>query len=89
MMIANITYSYTIEIGPIEEETEKLDELYFGFHVQESKLGYVIERAYTGIEEYMRSFIEKIDKTLQIEIDKKCSQEYNELINNFSGYWNF
>jgi hypothetical protein len=87
MMIANITYSYTIEIGPVEEETERNDDFFFGFHVHESKIQYIVERAFTGLMEYMRSFIEKIDKKSQIEVDNKCSHEFNELSNNLSGYW--
>lgn len=86
MMSANITYAYTIEIGPLEDETEE-DDFFFGFHVSESRIEYIVERAYTGIIEYMRSFLEKMNRKTQIEIDKKCLNEYNELMNNYSGYW--
>lgn len=86
MMVANIPYAYTIELGPMEQETYN-DDFSFGFHVSESKINYIVERAYTGLREYMRTFLEKLNRKVQAEIDKKCSIEYNELMRSFSGYW--
>lgn len=87
MMSANITYAYTIELGPTEYEVDEKSEFFFGFHVAESTLAHIVEPAYTGIEAYLRSFFEKPDPKTQREIDSKCLHEYNELINNYRGYW--
>lgn len=87
MMVANIPYAYTIEIGPLEKETHDNHKFRFGFHVTTSEINYVVERAYTGLREYMRTFMDKLSKEVQTEIDKKCSEDYNELMKSFSGYW--
>jgi len=88
MMIANITYAYTIELGPNELEIENEDSHFnYGFHVSESKIGYIVESVFTGIEEYLKSFFEKPDPKTQLEIDLKCRHEYNELVSNYHGYW--
>ena len=88
MMVSNITYAYTIEIGPTQEET--MDDEYnygYGFHVRETQIKSIAERAYTGIREYLRSFIEHLTRKVQSEIDRKCSDDYDKLMRTFSGYW--
>lgn len=87
MMKANITYAYTIELGPTEHEADEHADMFFGFHVAESKLADIVQIAYTGIEAYMRSFLEKIDRKTQTEIDRICENEYKELMNTYNGYW--
>ena len=88
MMSANITYAYTIELGPNETEfDESPSNFSTGFHVPEWKIGYIVKPVITGIEEYLKSFLEKPDGAVQREIDRNCTNEYNELVSNYNGYW--
>ncbi len=87
MMIANISYAYTIEIGPLLKESDNNQEFSFGFSVSEDKIFYVVRRAFVGIREYMKTFIDRLDFKTQMDLENKCSEDYDELIKNFSGYW--
>lgn len=88
MMIANITYAYTIELGPNEYEADEQSYQFLnGFHVSESKIEYIVKPVITGIEEYLKSFLEKPDGIVQREIDRNCTNEYYELVKNYHGYW--
>jgi hypothetical protein len=87
MMVANITYAYTIEIGPTEKE---LDDLFLeetGFSVYEENIQSIVERAYAGIYQYLKSFLDKLVKKVELEIEKKCSRDYDVLMRTFRGYW--
>ena len=86
MMVAKIPYAYTIEIGPSEKETFETD-FYFGFHVDEKRINFIVERAYTGIREYMKTFVFRLNRNIQIEIETKCAEDFDVLKNNFTGYW--
>ena len=86
MMVANITYAYTIELGPLQEETFQ-EDFALGFHVNEQKIEYVVERAFHGIREYLKSFVEKPGPRVQREVETKCAEDYENLMNTFSGYW--
>ena len=89
MMVANIPYAYTIEIGPLLSESETNEDFSFGFSVAEDKIFYVVRRAFIGIREYLKTFVDKFDYKTQMNLEKKCSDDYNNLINNFNGYWSF
>jgi hypothetical protein len=68
-MALNITYAYTIEIGPLDTEIE-LIRYRRGFHVIESKIEYVVSRAFVGIHQYMRFFKRLIRLVLMLENNK-------------------
>jgi hypothetical protein len=57
------------------------------FSVPNEKIIYVVRRAYVGIREYMKTFIDKLDRTHQTDLEIKCAKDYSQLINNFRGYW--
>ncbi len=86
MMKADIKYSFTIEVGPLLDETFD-DDFNYGFHVSENKIEYIAERAYIGIREYLRTFVEQVGKRSRVKILKTCSENYDELIDTFNGYW--
>ena len=86
MMVAGVKYSYTLELGPLEKEIG-YEDFGFGFHVNPKKIEYIVKRAFAGIYEYMRLFIEKMKQNAQREIEQKCLEEYNDLLDTFSGYW--
>ncbi len=86
MVVAKIKYAFTIELGPFEEQVDN-SEFLFGFHVYRQKIRNVSERAYIGIREYLKSFVIKLDEKSRTKIIEKCSRDYKELIENFSGYW--
>ena len=75
LQMIHITYSYTIEIGPLTSEYESTDDFSFGFHVKEEKLLYVVRRAYILLREYMKTFVDKLKEKTQIEINKKSINE--------------
>lgn len=86
MMVAKINYTFTIELGPIQEQLHDSDYEY-GFHVAESKIKYVAKRAYSGIHAYLKTFVEKSGKRTRRYIEKKCMKSYLNMIANFTGYW--
>jgi hypothetical protein len=77
-MTANITHSYTIEIGPTMEETENDTFLSHGFHVAKNRIHHVVERAYILLNEYLKTFVFNLKKRFQNEIIKECTEMYNE-----------
>jgi hypothetical protein len=77
--MANITYSYTIEIGPLDSEVE-LVKYRRGFQVVESKIEYIAQRAYIGIHQYMRTFLDKLTSKANNEIETECANEYVNII---------
>ena len=58
-----------------------------GFHVKEHKIKYIAERAYAGLREYMRSFVDKPNSKQLKDLERKCSDDYSDLMKTFSGYW--
>ena len=86
MMVAGVKYAYTIEIGPLDNEL-KDENLSFGFHVEEKKIKYIVERAFTGLYEYLRLFVDKLKPKMQQNIERKCFKEYKNLMDTFTGYW--
>ncbi len=86
MMVAKVKYTFTIELGPFEEQVDDSEQL-VGFHVSEENIRNVAERAYKGIREYLRSFVIKMEYISRQQILKKCARDYRELMENFSGYW--
>jgi hypothetical protein len=78
LMAANITHSYTIEIGPTTDETENDPFLLHGFHVDQSRIHHVVEQAYILLNEYLKTFVFTLKKKFQNEIIKDCTQMYNE-----------
>jgi hypothetical protein len=86
MMVAKIPYSYTLEVGPHEQETYNDPDLIVGFHVHERKIDLIVQRAYAGLKEYMRSFVRRMAKTDQLAVDKTCADLYIEL-KKLNGYW--
>ena len=87
MMVANITYSYTIEIGPLFLESETNIDFSLGFSVPEEDIFYVVRRAFVGIKEYLRTFVDRLDPKTKMYLENKCSNDYDELISDFRGYW--
>jgi hypothetical protein len=87
MMVANIPYAYTVEVGPHEQESYDDNDLYVGFHVHERKLPFIVQRAYQGIKEYLRTFVRRINKLDQLDVDRTCLDHYLDLTHNFYGYW--
>jgi hypothetical protein len=83
-MVANITYSYTIEIGPTDEQTAQSRHYSQGFHVSRSKIDYISNVIYTGIYEYLKSFLRTETDSA---INEKCSKDYDNLMATFNGYW--
>jgi hypothetical protein len=70
--------------GPLQDEL-RLKDFKQGFHVNEKKIKHIAERAYSGIYEYMHTFVATFNTTKELEIN--CSQAYSELMGTFSGYW--
>ena len=89
MMIANITFSYTVEIGPHMEEYYYDPDFSFGFNVERNKIEEVVQRAYDGIREYLRSFVYRMNHKVKQLIDKKCLDYYSNFKKSFDGYWSF
>lgn len=86
MMVAGIKYAYTIEIGPLDSETND-ENFSFGFHVKEKKIKYIVDRAFAGLFEYLRLFVDKMKRKVQQDIERKCLEEYYDLMETFTGYW--
>ncbi len=60
----------------------------FGFHVKEHRIRYIVERAYVGLYEYMRSFVDHKTNINYIKsFEKNCNDDYNHLMKTFNGYW--
>jgi hypothetical protein len=74
---ANIPYSYALEIGPLDTELELIDHPNSGFFVEEKHIKYIVERAYYGIHQYLRSFLDKLTSLAKEEIRSTCLREYN------------
>ncbi len=87
MMVARIPYAYTLEVGPQEHESYDDNDLIVGFHVHERKLGLIVQRAYLGLKEYMRSFVRRMKKFEQLDVERTCTEHFSTLMQNFSGYW--
>ena len=85
MMVANISHSYTIEVGPLNHE-RKLFMANNGFFVKLEFIEYVTERVYKGIREYLRSFIEKLTEKAEREINDTCGSNF-EIIKKYTGHW--
>ncbi len=75
-IVAKIPYTYAIEIGPLDTELTLIQPKK-GFHVEEKYIKYVAVRAFYGIHQYLKSFIDKITKAAQAEIKSTCNQEYD------------
>ncbi|CAF1015041.1 unnamed protein product [Brachionus calyciflorus] len=88
MMVAKIPYAYTVELGPTSQESYENIEFFYGFHVEDKKIKYIVERAYAGLRDYMKTFVFKINKDILSEIDKQCAFDFDILKKNSSGYWN-
>jgi hypothetical protein len=86
-MVANITYSYTIELGPTEEEAFHDNRFFSGFHVDMSQLVNIVKRAYSGLREYLRSFVHKPNKSTRDHTERLCYNHYIEFKKNLTGYW--
>lgn len=76
--VANITFSYALEIGPLDSETE-LIKYSKGFIVEEKYIEYVAVRAYYALREYLRSFLDKLSAKAQKEISEKCLEDFNAI----------
>ena len=53
--------------------------------MNEKKIKHIAERAYSGLHEYMNTFVSTFITTKELE--NNCSQAYSELMGTFSGYW--
>ena len=73
----NITYSFALEIGPLDTETTLISQPNSGFFVEERHIKYIVERAYYAIHQYLRSFLDKLTKEAKEEIRSTCLKEYN------------
>ena len=87
MMVADIKFSFTIEIGPTQSQIEATEKLEQGFIIESRKIKYVAQRAYKGFREYLQTFIIKPRKKKIESIEEKCSLMYNNLMREFTGYW--
>lgn len=86
MMVAKIPYAYTLEIGPTNLETFESD-FYFGFQVHERRIEYIVQRAYTGLREYMKTFLFHLNSSVQDKVRKTCTNDFDLMKRNLSGYW--
>jgi hypothetical protein len=76
---ANITYSFALEIGPLDTEQSLIDWPNSGFYVEEKKIKYVVERAYYALHQYLRSFLDTLTPKAKNEIRSTCSKEYDDV----------
>ena len=74
-LVANITYTYALEIGPLDSEPALILPGK-GFHVEERHIKYVVIRAFYGIHQYMKSFLDKLTTFAQDEVRTTCLYEY-------------
>lgn len=88
MMMANVSYAYTLEVGPNERESYNDISFALGFNVNESKISYVVLRAYTALQAYFHSFVYRQNKGDRLLNERQCLNDYSRLVNGLSGYWN-
>jgi len=86
--VLNITYSYTIELGPNSRELLRLGAPH-GFHVDKKYIKNIVETAYIGLYEYLRYFIEPTQKKIRNEIDTNCADLYKDLTNFLNKKWKY
>ena len=84
----NITYSYTIELGPNSRELLRLGAPH-GFHLDKKHIKNIVETAYIGLYEYLRYFIEPTQKKIRNEIDTNCAGLYKDLTNFLNKKWKY